>query len=54
MLPKSYKEKNRFETVMELYEAGCTDYIYFDGFCIYNERKEVLGIYIYGNDQIKL
>jgi len=22
MLPKSYKEENRFETVMELYEAG--------------------------------
>jgi hypothetical protein len=22
MLPKSYKEENKFETVMELYEAG--------------------------------
>ena len=58
MLPKSYKEENRFESVMELYEAGCTDYIYFNGFRykleITNERKEVLGIHICGNDQIKL
>jgi hypothetical protein len=32
MLPKSYKEENRFESVMELYEARRTDYIYFNGF----------------------
>jgi hypothetical protein len=42
MLPKSYKEENRFETVMELYEAGSPNlklYRVFLRLCIFTKSR---------------
>ena len=66
-LPSMYKE-NRFESIMELYESGCADYIF--NFVVDNntreeklvtpvlmnldENKKVLAIHIYGDEKIRL
>jgi hypothetical protein len=62
-----YKE-NRFESIIELYESGCADYIF--NFVVYNNTREeklvtpllmnldgtkkVLAIHIYGDEKIRL
>jgi hypothetical protein len=66
-LPSMYKE-NRFESIMELYESGCADYIF--NFVVDNNTREeklvtpvlmnldgnkkVLAIHIYGDEKIRL
>ncbi|MFZ0514558.1 MAG: hypothetical protein WAM14_23340 [Candidatus Nitrosopolaris sp.] len=68
-LPSMYKE-NRFESIIELYESGCADYIFnFVVDNINNTREEklvtpvlmnldgnkkVLAIHIYGDEKIRL
>lgn len=65
--PSMYKE-NRFESIIELYESGCADYIF--NFVVYNNTREeklvtpllmnldgtkkVLAIHIYGDEKIRL
>ena len=65
--PSTYKE-NRFESIIELYESGCADYIF--NFIVDNNTREeklvtsvlmnlygnkkVLAIHIYGDEKIRL
>jgi hypothetical protein len=65
--PPMYKE-NRFESIIELYESGCADYIF--NFVVDNNireeklvtpvlmnldgNKKVLAIHIYGDEKIRL